>query len=259
MRCEEYEILISAYADGELDGREKADVEIHIDQCGDCRQVYEETVGLQCDLADVLTRCSVVPDLVSAVTAQIQPRPRLRFNWAWAAAVAVVAVCSYALLHSPTGTKPVKDAVILPPSHKTQHQQHKPIIRQRTPENNLEKPGIERAPQPKPKMLVNRVNKPVLPPAHRQEPLAKTIAESSSISVDAAEVVVEYSDGANSAGFSSDLLASPAPQIPIVGVGQRVVAETEIITENGTRTQRICYRIVDSEKGETPNEPSQGE
>ncbi len=50
MTCDELRPLISAYADGELDGADRDRVRRHLDECDACRREYDATVELKEEL-----------------------------------------------------------------------------------------------------------------------------------------------------------------------------------------------------------------
>jgi anti-sigma factor RsiW len=246
MRCDEYEILIAAYADGELDGPETTRVQTHIGQCESCRRLYEEMTRLQCELADVLKECPAVPDLVSAVAAGIPSRSRFTFAWALAAAaaIAVIAVYGYVVLRPIPGKRPLARPSMV--RHDTE-----PARREAPKAIATVQPG-QRLHQHKQLGTVRRIAVRKTSPVMRGGP--------SPISVDTPQVVIEYTDTASVTERTADLPAmSPGP-IPNAGPGRQVVAETDVVTENGVRRQRVCYRIIDSpEEKRALNEPHRGE
>lgn len=260
MRCDDYEILISAYADGELDGSQAAAVEAHIEECASCRQLFDETVSLQRDMVDALANCQNVPDIVSAVTARIELKSRFRFAWTWAAAAAaaLVAIGGYAFLQSPA--KRVDNAVVYPPPPTIEHN-HRPPAMQKSEQSktSVEERSPKPTLQPRPKTPVRKPAQPVHESVPKTEQVAAGKVETPIICADEAEVIVEYTEGTNAAGHIADLATTPAPKIPVAGPGQQVVAETETITENGMQTQRVCYRIVDSNSASTLGKPDKGE
>lgn len=250
MKCDEYEILISAYADGELDGSEKTRVQNHISQCESCRRLYEDMTRLQRDVADVLKECPAVPELVSAVAARIRPRRGIRITWAWAAAaaVAVVAVCAYAVIRSIPDKEPSPRPIVVRHEREPASLRHAPkILVAVQPSRRVRRPERVR-------IVRHIASKKTLP--------IKRMAGGGAvpICVDKPQVTVEYTDAASCAEQSAGTYDSSPGPVPIAGPGQRVVAETDVVMENGKRTQRVCYRIIDILDGKSAlNEPTKGE
>lgn len=248
MRCSEYEILISAYADGELDASEKARVEAHIGQCGDCKRLYDETVYLQHKVTDALAECLDVPDLMQAINAQILPKPRLRLTWAWAAAMIVLfAVLTYSVRQPHHDAKPTQRVVVVQPKHK--------------PISQHVAPKIAAANEPRKAVLhVRCALKPTLRRAAAIKHITVINHSAPAKADDAAEVVVEYTDIAPFAEHAADLSSQSAARVPIAGPGRQIIAETQTITENGRQIQRMCYRVIDAPNPDaTIIKPIQGE
>lgn len=87
--CHGFEILLSAYADGEVGGRERGQVEMHLSGCADCRARLEDLRALSARLSQHLTGQAEAADFsgfADAVLKRITPvRPglleRLRVAW----------------------------------------------------------------------------------------------------------------------------------------------------------------------------------
>lgn len=52
--CQSYEMLLSAYADGEASPRERAQIELHLSGCSDCRARLEDLKALSAAFSDHL-------------------------------------------------------------------------------------------------------------------------------------------------------------------------------------------------------------
>lgn len=99
--CEQYEMLISAFLDGELSGDEKAEVAEHLAACPVCQRYFDDLVAIH----DVLEREEApVPEgfadrVMAGVRDTTQDRAVLRFpHWRrWAALAACCAIAALAL------------------------------------------------------------------------------------------------------------------------------------------------------------------
>lgn len=99
--CEQYEMLISAFLDGELSGDEKAEVAEHLAACPVCQRYFDDLVAIH----DVLEREEApVPEgfadrVMAGVRDTPQDRAVLRFpHWRrWAALAACCAIAALAL------------------------------------------------------------------------------------------------------------------------------------------------------------------
>jgi hypothetical protein len=254
MRCEEYEIPISAYADGELGGPEKTELQSHLKHCAECSRLYEETMQLQRGMTAAMMDCPETPNLVGAVTSTIIPRPSVRFVWAWAAAAAIVLLAIYAY----AALRPAQMIVKAPPLPK-------PVVNERVVKNP--RPQLQ-APvrTSKPERIASwnaRTKKaahhsPLIPTLHpklNEQGACPAISQHE----EPAEIIVTYEDAGPVAGQSSDIPATCAT-VPAVGPGRQVVSETEVTVENGQRVRRVCYRIVDNKDNSgNHNKQTQGE
>ena len=247
MKCSECEILISAYADGELDGPDRAEVEAHISHCAVCKQLCDETMQLQRDLTSVLAECSEIPDLVAAVSSRIRPQPRVRFAWAWAAAIVVlVAILGYHLAQSlphgkpaavvaRTGPKPAVKRNLIANGSPTQPERVAP-----TRVAGVKRPSRRTAY----KAATSTVAKHSPGAAHGTNSLPQD--NPSSPAAGAAEVAVEYVDAMP---VARGRLSSPPPPLAAIASGRRVVADIEVVMENGKRVERLCYLIIENDDG----------
>jgi len=252
VKCSEYELLISAYADGELDGPEKTRLEGHFADCEDCRRLYEETVVLQRKLADSMLACSYVPDLVSAVSARVRPRVRTRLTWAWAKAAAVIvliSVCAYVLLQPRPPVRPAGTVVA--------RDRHRTAAPRNTEQTYVHKEPKEPSRMPDTaRMVRHRAQKA----ATHSEQAAKPTGPTSAVALDTAEVTIEYTDAELVADRSADLTVLSPELVPAAAPGRQVVAAIEVIAENGKQLQRVCHYVIESsERTRTLNEPSKGE
>jgi hypothetical protein len=88
MTCREYEPLIALYVEGDLNDR---DVEMHLAECSDCRELLEDLKVSQAALKEL---AAVDPVFLSAVRSGVHARiERRRLTaWPWVAAVAAVLI-----------------------------------------------------------------------------------------------------------------------------------------------------------------------
>ena len=61
MKCMDYEMLISAYMDKELDQQETAEVERHLEGCEDCRRKLEDLLELKAALRKDFEETTIKP------------------------------------------------------------------------------------------------------------------------------------------------------------------------------------------------------
>jgi anti-sigma factor RsiW len=97
MTCREYEPLIALYVEGDLDGRE---VERHLAECSDCRELLEDLRVSQAALKEL---AAVDAAFLSAVRWGVLGRieRRRRSVWPWIAALAAAAALIVAVLAVP--------------------------------------------------------------------------------------------------------------------------------------------------------------
>lgn len=242
MRCEDFEVLISAAADGELDRADQAKLDAHLACCEDCRREYEETCELQQQIAAALVHCDDSPDLVAGVTGMLRPRVRTRFGlraWALAAAVITVAVCASIML-------PLRRGPDVPPApqvHAPRHAAPQPQVhtsRQPTaPSERIVAPESTRHERK--------------PRSHRIPPTMNVVQDgsrSAPMLAEQAEITVEYVDDCTPQAAAQTAIDDPSqPPIPPQGrrPGERVVMVRETVVENGARTERLSHRIAKEE------------
>ena len=97
MTCREYEPLIALYVEGDLNDRE---VERHLSECSDCRELLED---LQASQAALKGLAAVDAALLSAVRSGVLAKIERRrpVAWPWVAALAVAAALIVAVLTAP--------------------------------------------------------------------------------------------------------------------------------------------------------------
>lgn len=247
MNCNDIEIMISAYADGELDEQSIAIVEAHIALCESCRCIYEQTLQLQKNLTDALTPFPESPDFVCAVDAQIHRKNAWRFSWAYAAAAAAIllAVCACIFFQPVSSGKSMQRRPIVAANHKTNHA---PVSTKKTVTSAPILHLAKTAPRSFARVAVKksqshrRIAIPVKEPAE--------IANEVKANEDKVEVIIKYTDSMP----SSSAIAEVSPQIPAATPGKRVVAENDSYTINGRQLQRMCYKIIDIDPKKTPEE-----
>ena len=82
MKCEEIEILLSAYIDGEVTDREKRATEKHIRECKVCRRLLADFSELH-SLYKELEPVEAPKGFRQRVTQRIDVRPKPRFGLTW--------------------------------------------------------------------------------------------------------------------------------------------------------------------------------
>lgn len=118
--CEEYEVWISAFLDGELDGEDRAELMEHMAACRSCQRYFDDLVAIH----DVLDQEEVpVPEgfteqVMARVgkTAQETPRKSIPFPH-WRQWTALAACCALAVLglwsfRSAQGDRTAQDAAL---------------------------------------------------------------------------------------------------------------------------------------------------
>lgn len=146
MKCVDVVNKLSAYADGELRGREAARLREHLSGCESCRKRSEVMVLLQSRLEETMNTPIDAPDLSDQVM-NLLPKPSrpvyVRFVWAGAAVGCLVLLVVIALsLHAPQPG--VNTRTVTPPS--------KSIVRRpdKQPEMEPKQSIEEQQPQPSP-------------------------------------------------------------------------------------------------------------
>lgn len=268
MNCGECEILISAYADGELSGRDRARLQAHLNRCESCERVYQETVRLQRDLSDALMNGPETPDLVQAVTDAIRPRPRTWFSRAWAAAavLALIAVCGYLLFAPTRETRPHRQPATAISAREPvtadggAARSPSPLPRTNEPEPRVQVNNADRA---APEQLVN-TSSAKRPPARVPDVKRPApILGPSPMAVDEAEIAVRYTDSLPAAERTVEVPLVSAPDRAAAGPGRQVATETEVVTADGQRIRQVCYRVTDdpganaANDDETPGGPNE--
>ena len=97
MTCREYEPLIALYVEGDLEDRE---LERHLAECSDCRELLEDFRASQAALKELAAVDAV---FLSAVRAGVLDKieGRRRRVWPWAAVFAAAAVLILAMMTAP--------------------------------------------------------------------------------------------------------------------------------------------------------------
>ena len=104
MKCSEVSELLSAYADGEVSGREAARLKAHIEQCDACRAELEALGALQSRLTEMMGEPMEGTDVSDLVMASLPARRRPLFlRWAWVGAAACLLALIGLRLMLPTG------------------------------------------------------------------------------------------------------------------------------------------------------------
>lgn len=82
MKCEEIEILLSVYIDGEVTDREKRTIEEHIGDCKTCRMTLADFSELH-SLYKELEHVEAPKGFRQRVTQRIEATPKPRFGFSW--------------------------------------------------------------------------------------------------------------------------------------------------------------------------------
>lgn len=100
MKCSDVRERLSAYADGEIQGRERADIEEHVRQCGDCSRLLASMHALQWRLTETLSETVEPVDITDSVMSLLpvrRQRAKYRWTWAWAAGACLLAALATGL------------------------------------------------------------------------------------------------------------------------------------------------------------------
>jgi len=239
MTCEVYEDLISVYVDGELDHQNTKLVEAHIKQCQSCRDVYQHATMFKEDISSALRMHQYKIDVVSAVIEQIQPKRNRTSAWVWipAAAVLMLAVCLFAALqHRSINT--ASPVIIADKSNQklTSHINLAKADQASKPTSSIKhKILLTSAPRHPSKQVVHKTLK------------AKYSIDTKTTPPDSkqAGVIINYTDIKRSDTQGDNQYPLAPEPIPVAGPGQRLLAEDEIVSYNGRRFQRVCYKIIE--------------
>ena len=79
MKCEEIEVLLSAYVDREVTDKEKILVESHLKVCEACRSTLSEFTGVHTLYQDMAVK-EPLPGFHQRVTQRLEKKPRLGFS-----------------------------------------------------------------------------------------------------------------------------------------------------------------------------------
>ncbi len=98
MKCSSSQDLLELYLDQELDARESAELQEHMETCAACRGLYQRLKQLQSDIRTQATRHTAPAHLQQSVRAAVRkaasseapPRP---VRWNWMAVAASVLLC----------------------------------------------------------------------------------------------------------------------------------------------------------------------
>jgi len=90
MRCEEVRQFISAYLDSELDTKNNLQVEEHLEQCSQCRSVYEAQYKLEHNIRQHLTSDKSTQEAWQRALHKLKTRPSPRLRILQAAGLTVI-------------------------------------------------------------------------------------------------------------------------------------------------------------------------
>lgn len=118
MTCEETQLLLDAYVDGELDRQVKLAVDGHLQGCAHCARILSSLRSLVSALKRAALTFKAPPRLKAKVQADIQrasPGVRRSFaHWHWAGtAAAVLLIVALALIFSAPATKPSPETQLI--------------------------------------------------------------------------------------------------------------------------------------------------
>ncbi len=255
MKCGDYEVLISAYADRELDAELVTDLVNHIAECDKCRRLYEETCNIQSNISAALSMHIETPDFAGSICSQIYPKNRFVPVWAWAAAAVIILVIGSVFIatHNIRNTKQIAVVVKQETTVKTPI----PAAKQVDPIPEKRIVGVRPDIMPEVKHKVNS-RKIKSAPSKQLSEAKKLVAQHETSDPDQAEITVEYLNPVDPADQECAKSLEIAPKIPTAGPGQRVVGDVEEIIINGRRVKRFCFRVVpdmNTSRSELPGEP----
>ena len=108
MNCNESRLLLDGYSEGELDLVKHGQVEMHIDDCSVCRNIYQKTISIKKTLGHESFYYRAPAHLRDNVLASLElcendgeekrswwrsrPWPRPRLSWEWAAAFSLLLI-----------------------------------------------------------------------------------------------------------------------------------------------------------------------
>jgi hypothetical protein len=240
MTCSEYELLISALADGELDERREADVRAHISTCKSCAGVYGQYLSMQKNISLALADCGDLPDHLPGISHVVKPRQRCMYGRLWAAAAAlidlVLGAYSYMQVQEPVRT----------PLRSTTSPKVAKMPYAKLPKLNTNKPASKARPvMRKPKLCWAAAKQHI--PKSQAKHVASIKSKPAPVSVETAQISVEYVDTDVVQPSASYVVADQISQMPPVPDNHMlgtVVARGEIISPDSVRTQKQCYRLL---------------
>lgn len=151
MNCKEVKQNLSIYLDGDLTPREKEKMDIHLQECAACRQVYHEFLHVSRCLKSMGQDIVAAPaDFAEKVIRKIEeesvPEKRRKiampYHWSrWAVAAAAVAVLAVAYLNPSLMPEGTQVAVNPPAVHET-------VTEINNPANQMGKPATTSSNQP---------------------------------------------------------------------------------------------------------------
>jgi anti-sigma factor RsiW len=97
MKCQDIELLLSAYIDGELTEEEQRDVETHLSTCVACQMVVEEFSQLHTWYAE-LERQPASPGFRQRVTQRLDALPHRLLPWRWPKLVYAVSCALFVIV-----------------------------------------------------------------------------------------------------------------------------------------------------------------
>ena len=253
MQCDDYECLISALADGELDKRLQIELENHLTHCRRCRDIYVETCALQRRLSAALSGCSEdAPDMKDITIGRIVSKYRKSRHWAWAAAAVLILTCtlarSIALRDNDIPTQ-------ISSNRRGQTQvEHTPVIHQKTAFDLHPNPNELRARAATAKDTAGRARlRNRIDTYKRSAKTTMTAAKSDTavmpaqVAVETGEVTVEYMDNPalNMVSYQTTCLSGRfCYPVLVFGNGGEVIQLRERMVENCSRVDRVLHRLI---------------
>jgi predicted anti-sigma-YlaC factor YlaD len=97
MKCQEIEILLSAYIDGEVTEEEKHLVEAHLNECDACQTTMTEFSRLHTFYSE-LEKQEAPAGFRQRVTQRLEAQPRMLLPWRWPRVVYAVSCALFVLV-----------------------------------------------------------------------------------------------------------------------------------------------------------------
>jgi hypothetical protein len=128
MKCDDVCKVLSAYADGEIEGRTASEARTHMEQCASCRAQLAGLDALQSRLEEMMSEPLESSDMSALVMASLPAgRRRVSAGWVWATAAAILVVVGLVWQASWRRIEPAKVPVVIA-RRTSQSPARKPIV-----------------------------------------------------------------------------------------------------------------------------------